>query len=124
MAKAVKYDKKDKKLLSVTFQLTTVAELNLFRSLMEGEQFMTSGCPDCGSKVPVKDKQLVKAAQIVVPDPLVKSSMFGFKVGNAQIVCPSCQRIIDVGTCELTPFVEIIAWLGKLHQTAAKKGAQ
>ena len=115
MAQITSYDKRDRKLVSVTFQLTSDSEKEVYRKFLEKAPELK--CSKCG-KVFTPDE--IEEYTIRVYNPLNPVGILGFAMGAPFITCPDCDHTTELVLMDIEAFPDIMVWLNKLKSSYEK----
>lgn len=120
MAKLIRNQVKDNKILSVVLQMTTESECKIYKSFLDGE-FTLTKCPSCEKPI---DRSKIKDYFLIIYNPL-SGNPLGFPTGDPVVKCPHCGKPIKLSMMDITPFTAITTWLKQQREKAkakAKKG--
>lgn len=120
MAKLIRSNAKDNKILSVVLLMTTDKEKKIYKSFLDGEMTL-SKCEHCGQKI---DRSKISEYYLIIYNPL-SGNPLGFPTGDPVIKCPHCGKPIKLSMMDITPFTAITTWLKQQREKAkakAKKG--
>lgn len=118
MAKLLKHNSQNGKLISVVLRMTTPGEIKIFRSLLESEPTVRC-CRQCGEEI---ELNRVADMRITIHNPL-SGSPLGFPTGDPSFICPHCEREVVIDSMmDITPFTAITKWLSELKIQVLRKG--
>lgn len=118
MAKLLKHNSQNGKLISVVLRMTSPNEIKIFRSFLVSEPTLKH-CRQCGEEI---DLNTVDDMRITVHNPL-SGSPLGFPTGDPSFICPHCEREVLIDSMmDITPFAAITKWLSELKTQMLRKG--
>lgn len=120
MAKLIRSNTKDNKIVSVVLLMTTDSEKRIYQSFLNGEMTLNK-CEHCGKPI---QKSAITDYYLIIYNPL-SGNPLGFPTGDPVVKCPHCGKPIKLSMMDITPFTAITTWLKQQRDKAkakAKKG--
>lgn len=111
MAKLIRNNVRDNRVISVTLLMTSDSEKRIYKSFLDGEMTLQT-CEHCGKHI---DKAKINDYFLIIYNPL-SGNPLGFPTGDPVVRCPECGKPIKLSMMDITPFSAINAWLRDQRQ--------